>query len=150
MKSKTARNIHLCLLAFLGLSAIGGGGALIISPSGKLIGGLPLSILAHSPFNDFLFPGIILFFILGIAPCLISIALIKKPKSELAEKLNLFQDMHWAWTFSIYISFALIIWIQVETIFVQSAGWLQTFYMLYAIPIILVALLPQIRNIYKK
>lgn len=150
MKSKTARNIHLCLLAFLGLSAIGGGGALIISPSGKLIGGLPLSILAHSPFNDFLFPGIILFFVLGIAPCLISIALIKKPKSELAEKLNLFQDMHWAWTFSIYISFALIIWIQVETIFVQSAGWLQTFYMLYAIPIILVALLPQIRNIYKK
>jgi hypothetical protein len=134
----------------LGIGALGGGAFLILSPSGKLIGGLPLSILEHSPFPDFLVPDIISFTILGIAPCLISIALVKKPKSDLAEKLNLFKDMHWAWSFSVYIAFALIIWIQVETIFVQSVGWLQTFYMLYAIPILLVALLPQVRNLYKK
>ena len=52
-KVMTARKIHIYLLAFLGVSAIGGGGALIISPSGKLLGGLPLSILKNSPFNDF-------------------------------------------------------------------------------------------------
>ena len=150
MKSKTARNIHITLLAFLGLSAIGGGAALIISPSGKLIGGLPLSILKNSPFENFLIPGIILLLVLGIAPCLISIALIKKPKIEFAQKFNLFKDMYWAWTFSIYVAFALIIWIQVETIFIQGVGWLQTFYMLYSIPMIIVALLPQIRNSYKK
>ena len=150
MKPTTERNILVSLILFLGLSAIGGGGTLIISPSGTLLGGLPLSILQHSPFTNFLVPGIILFFILGFAPCLISIALIKKPKSEFAEKFNLFTDMYWAWSYSIYIAFALIIWIQVETIFVQSAGWLQTFYILYAIPIIFVALLPQIRTLYKK
>lgn len=150
MKNNSQRNILIALLLFLGISAMGGGACLIISPSEKLIGGLPLSILAHSPFSDFLFPGIILFSVLGIAPCLISIALIKKPKSEFAEKLNLFQDMHWTWSFSIYIAFALIIWIQVETIFVQSVGWLQTFYLLYTIPIIVFALLPKVRNIYKK
>ncbi len=150
MKSKTTRNIHLILLTFLGLSAIGGGFTLIISPSGKLLGGLPLSILEHSPFNDFLIPGIILFFVLGIFPVLIVFALIKKTTSPFAEKFNLFSDMHWAWTLSIYIAFALIIWIQVETIFVQGVGWLQTFYMLYSIPMIIVALLPQTRNIYKK
>jgi hypothetical protein len=53
MKLKTARNIHLFLLAFLALSAIGGGGTLIISPSGKLLGGLPLSLLKNSPFDNF-------------------------------------------------------------------------------------------------
>jgi|ERR1035437_3851751 hypothetical protein len=150
MKTTIARNILIAMLLFLGLSALGGGSMLIISPSGKLIGGLPLSILEHSPFADFLFPGIILFSILGLAPCLISIALIKKTKSELAEKFNLFKDMHWAWSYSIYIAFALIIWIQVETIFVQGVGWLQTFYMLYAIPLIVVAILPQVRLFYKK
>jgi hypothetical protein len=150
MKPATVRNILIALLLFLGVSAIGGGLLLIISPSGKLLGGLPLSILEHSPFSDFLIPGIILFFILGLSPCFISIALIKKPPNELAEKFNLFKDMHWAWSFSIYIAFALIIWIQVETIFVQGTGWLQTFYMLYAIPIIFIALLPQVRTIYKK
>jgi hypothetical protein len=62
MKSQTIINIHISLLAFLGIGAIGGGGALIISPSGKLLGGIPLSLLKNSPFNDFLIPGIILLF----------------------------------------------------------------------------------------
>ena len=150
MKSKTARNIHLFLLAFLGLSATGGGGALIISPSGKLLGGLPLSILENSPFNNFLIPGIILFVVIGLFPALLVFALLKKPTSPLAERFNFFTDMHWAWTFSIYAAFALIIWIQVETIYVQGVGWLQTFYMLFAIPLIFVGLLPQVRNLYKK
>ena len=150
MATSTVRNIYLSLLAFLGLSAIGGGGALIISPTGKLLGGLPLSILERSPFNDFLVPGIILFVVLGIIPSLLVFALLKKPTSVFAERFNFFKDMHWAWTFSIYVAFALIIWIQVETIYIQGVGWLQTFYILYAIPLILVALLPQVRNLYKK
>ena len=150
MKVKIARIIHFILLGFLGLSAIGGGSALIISPSGKLLGGLPLSILDHSPFANFLIPGIILFLVLGIFPVIIIFSLMKKTTSPLAEKFNLFSDMHWAWSFSIYIAFALIIWIQVETIFIQGVGWLQTFYMLYAIPLIIIALLPQTRNVYKK
>ena len=150
MKTKTAQNILIILLAFLALSAIGGGGALIVSPSGKLLGGLPLSILEHSPFTNFLVPGIILFLIMGITPSIIIYALLKKPANKFAEYFNLFKDMYWAWSFSIYVAFALIIWIQVETIFVQGVGWLQTFYMLYAIPIIIVALLPQVRATYKK
>jgi hypothetical protein len=149
MKPKTAKNIHLFLLTFLGISAIGGGGTLIISPSGKLLGGLPLSLLENSPFKDFLFPGIILFLVLGISPCLLIYALIKRPENKFAESLNFFKDMYWAWSFSIYVAFALIIWIQVETIFIQGVGWLQTFYMLFAIPMILVALLPQVRSFYK-
>jgi hypothetical protein len=150
MKPTTTRNILISLLLFLGVSAIGGGGALIISPSGKLLGGLPLSILTHSPFSDFLIPGIILFTTLGLFPCFISYALIKKPNNSIAEFFNLFKDMYWAWSFSIYMGFALIIWIQVETIYIQGTGWLQTFYILYSIPIIFVALLPQIRILYKK
>ena len=150
MKPIMARNIHLWLLAFLGSSAIGGGGALIISPSGKLLGGLPLSILKNSPFADFLIPGIILFVVLGLFPVMLILALYKKTRSPLAEHFNFFKDMHWAWSFSIYLAFALIIWIQVETMYIQGVGWLQTFYMLFSIPLIFVALLPPVRNFYKK
>ena len=150
MKPTKARNILISLLLFLSVSAIGGGGVLIISPSGKLLGGLPLSILEHSPFSNFLIPGFILFIILGIFPCLIAYALIKKPANKIAEYFNLFKDMHWAWAYSIYTAFALIIWIQIETLYIQGTGWLQTFYMLYAIPIIFVALLPQVKILYKK
>jgi len=150
IKPTTTRTILVSLLLFLGISASCGGLLLIISPSGKLLGGLPLSILDHSPFTNFLIPGIILFFVLGLSPCLISFALLKKPTHKTAEFFNVFKDMHWAWSFSIYTAFTLIIWIQVETIFIQSVGWLQTFYLLYAIPILVVALLPQVRTFYKK
>ncbi|MDA6071560.1 hypothetical protein NJT12_18215 [Flavobacterium sp. AC] len=147
---KVAQNTHRALLLFLGLTAMIGGGALIISPSGKLLGGLPLSILENSPFTDFLIPGIILFSVLGFFPVLIVMALFKRPFIPFAEHFNLFKDMYWAWTFSIYIAFALIIWIQVETFFVQGVGWLQMFYMLYAIAMLIVALLPYTRNNYTK
>ena len=149
MKSNITRNLLIVLLAFLGLGAIGGGAVLIVSPSGKLIG-MPLAILNPSPFSNFLIPGIILFFVLGIIPMLLIIALLKKPTSKLAERFNYCADMHWAWTYSIYIAFILIFWIQIEMVLLNAVSWLHTFYMLLAVVIIFVALLPQVRNLYKK
>jgi hypothetical protein len=55
------------LIVLLVLGAIGGGGLLILSPSGELIG-MPLSLLDHSPFTSFLIPGIVLFTFLGLSP----------------------------------------------------------------------------------
>ena len=149
MKSKATRNLLIVLLAFLWLGAIGGGGVLIISPSGKLIG-MPLSMLSPSPFYNFLIPGIILFLVLGVIPFLLIIALLKKPILKFAEQFNFFSDMHWAWTYTIYIAFILIFWIQIEMVLLSAVSWLHTFYMLLAVVIIFVALLPQVRNLYKK
>jgi len=149
MNSKTSLYILFFLLGFLALGAIFGGGALVISPSGELLY-MPVSILGSSPFNDFLIPGIILLSILGILPAFIIFALLKKPKCKICESINFFSDMHWAWSFCIYIAFTLIIWIQIEMIFLNFVIWLHTFYMFYAIVLILVTLLPQIRNKYKK
>jgi hypothetical protein len=75
---------------------------------------------------------------------------LKQPENKWAESLNFFKDMYWAWSFSIYVAFALIIWLQVEMIFMQAVVWLHTFYMILSIAIIFVALLPQVRNIYRK
>ena len=148
MESKTTRNILLALLAFLGLGAIGGGVIFIISPGGKLFG-MPLSMLDKSPFSSFLIPGIILFLVLGIAPILLMIALIKKPNSKFANWFNFFKDMHWSWSYTIYVAFTLIFWIQIEMVLLNAVSWLHTFYMLLAVVLIFVALLPQVRNLYK-
>ena len=150
IKAKTTRNLFVFLLGFLGLGAIGGGIILIISPDGALIG-IPLSEFKNIPFDSYLIPGIILFFVLGIIPSLLIFALLKKPKSSFAEKFNVFSDMHWSWTFSIYIAFFLIAWIHIELIFLKGVvHWLHTFYLFYAVLILLVGLLPQIRNLYKQ
>jgi len=149
-KVNRTRNILLIVLGFLAFGAIGGGAVLIISPTGEMMG-LPLSEFKNIPFNSFLIPGIILFIVLGLLPLLLIIALLKKPESKLADKINIFKDMHWSWTYSIYVAFTLIGWIQIQLIFLQSSVyWLHTFYMFYAILIIIIALLPQVRNLYKK
>lgn len=150
IKNKMTRNIFLIVLGFLAIGAIGGGIVLIISPKGELIG-LPLSEFKNMPFDSYLIPGIILFSVLGVIPSLLIPALIKKPNSRIAEQINLFNDMHWSWTFSIYVAFSLIGWIHIELIFLQGVvHWLQTFYLFYAVLIIIIALLPQIRYIYNK
>jgi len=147
---KKTRNIYLIVLGFLSLGAIGGGIVLIISPTGELIG-LPLSEFNNLPFSSFLIPGIILFSVLGVIPLLLIIALLKKPESKIAEQINVFKDMHWSWTYSIYTAFSLIGWIHIQLIFIQGGVyWLHTFYMFYAILIIVIALLPQMRYLYKK
>lgn len=144
-----ARNMFLLLLSLLGIGAIFGGGVLIISPSGELFG-MPLSMLDNSPFGNFLLPGIILLSVLGITPIWIVWALIKRPEYRVAELFNFFKDMYWAWSYSIYVAFALIIWIQIEMSFVQSVHWSHTLYMFWAIAIIFIALLQKVRNQYKK
>ena len=143
------RNILIFLLGFLGLGAVGGGGVLIYSPSGELMG-MPLTIIQSSPFSSFLIPGFILFVVLGILPLILIYALIKKPKWRFAEFFNFFNDMHWSWSFSIYVAIALITWIQIEMFYLQSVHWSHTFYMFLAVAILFIALLPQVRSLYKK
>ncbi|WP_310394214.1 hypothetical protein [Hymenobacter sp.] len=149
MSTKATRNLLVALLGFLGVGALGGGGMLTVSPSGKLIG-MPLSMLTHSPFADFLVPGLLLFTVLGVVPCLLVVALLKKPESTFADRLNVFQDMHWAWTGSIYVAFALVGWLQLQMTFLNAVSWLHTGYMLLALVILFVALLPKNRALYQK
>jgi hypothetical protein len=144
------RNIFLFLLGFLSLGALGGGIILMISPTGELIG-IPISEFKNIPFTSYLIPGAVLTSILGLIPLLLIMALLRKPESRIAERINIFKDMHWSWTYSIYIAFALIGWIHIQLIFLQGAvHWLHTFYVFYAIMIIITALLPQMRYIYRK
>jgi hypothetical protein len=111
---------------------------------------MPLSMLDQSPFADFLIPGLLLFVVLGLIPCLLVFALLTNPVSALAQRLNFYPDMHWAWAGSIYTAFALINWIQVEQIFLYGIHWSQTFCMFLAIAILFVAPLPTVRSLYKK
>lgn len=146
---KSLRNYLIFLLAFLGLGALAGGVVLILAPNGDLID-MPVNILEKSPFTNFFIPGLILFLILGLFPLFLIMALIKKYNSSFAEKFNCFTDMHWSWSFSLYIGFALIIWIQIQMQFIQMVHLFHIIYTFLGIAIIFTALLPQVRKLYIK
>ena len=149
MKStKLLSGLLIFLLGFLSLSAIVGGVMLILSPQGSGIE-MPVELLDNSPFKNFLVPGIILLVTFGLIPIYIIYALIKMPESRFMQKLNLLHDYHFAWTFAIYIGFGQIIWINIQTLIMNSVVVIHTFYSSLGILIVCIALLPEIRKKYK-
>jgi len=147
-KALFTRNLLVFLLGFLSLGAFYGGIALLISPDGSMFQ-MPASLLEKSPFDDFLIPGLILLITFGIIPVYIIYGLIKKPDNLFLQRLNLLNDYHFAWTFSIYTGIAQIIWINIQTLIFNSVAIIHTIYSSLGILIVCIALLPQTRLHYK-
>jgi hypothetical protein len=138
----------IALQLLLGLGALYGGGLLALAPDGSLLG-MPLSLLQHSPFDNFLIPGIILLTFLGFMPLGIAWALITRQNFPAAEKLNVFKDKHWAWTYSLYAGFATIIWITIQLYFIREAGVIHVVYIFWGLVIQILTLLPAAQRFYK-
>jgi menaquinone-dependent protoporphyrinogen oxidase len=110
--------VTLCLAA--GISALGGGAALVARPDGSAIG-LPLWVLRHSPFHDFLVPGLLLLLVIGVG------------NTWAAYRHAVRYD------FAGFVSFAsgaaLMVWIVVEMIMLRSMNALQLAYLLLGVAI---------------
>ena len=93
----------LCLS--VGITAIGGGLALILRPDGSLLH-MPLSMLAHSPFSSFLVPGLLLVFVVGLDALIAGVLVVRD--SPIANAAALMAGA------------ALFIWIVAEMLFLRS------------------------------
>lgn len=148
MKKPFSVYLLLVFVFLQAVSGIGGGLAILIDPSGKTIQ-FPEEVLDKIPFPNFLIPGLILFFLLGIIPMLVFYGLIKQPNWKLFEKINIYKDHHWSWIYSIYVSVMLTIWLNVEAMFIGYDP-LQTVMGLISVAIIICALMPQVNQYYKR
>ncbi|HPG33126.1 MAG: hypothetical protein H6541_09760 [Lentimicrobiaceae bacterium] len=137
------------ILVFTGLGGLYGGYSLIDSPDGSSLK-MSTDILANSPFNNFLIPGIILLLFNGILPLLIVWGLFAKPNWHWPEMLNLYHKQHWCWTFSLYYGFILVIWIIVQIILLGYSSLLQPVFALTGVLISILTLLPKVFQYYKK
>ncbi|MEC0124520.1 hypothetical protein [Paenibacillus pabuli] len=138
----------IIMQALLAIGAIIGGGALIIDPSGNSVH-MPGSLLEHSPFGSFLIPGIILLLVLGVMPMIIAISLLRRTHWKIGEKLNLYPNQYWGWTFSLYTGFALIIWIMVQVYWIQHVSVIHLVYFAWGVGIQIVTLLPGVQRRYQ-
>jgi len=69
----------VALEIFLGIGALFGGGQFILAPDGHLLG-MSTSLLAGSPFDSYLLPGIILFGVVGIGPLVVAAMTIRRQR----------------------------------------------------------------------
>jgi len=148
MKKSFTSYVLLSLILFQSISAIAGGWGLVSNPSGSNLG-FSVNMLEHSPFPDFLIPGLFLIVVLGIFPAIISYGLIKKPKFKLAEKINAYRDYHWSWTFSYYLGILLVLWIDVEVFFLRETFILHFVYSVLGVLIIVLTNLPSTKKCYR-
>lgn len=144
-------NIYLIILCtlhlFLSINALVGGCLLVIQPNGQLLG-LQENWLNGSPFNSYLIPGIILFTLIGLQSLICFIGLIWLPTWTWTQILNLYNDLHWSWTFSVYTGITTITWIIIQQI-MTSYFWIQSIVLIIGLLILIFTLHPQIILRYK-
>ena len=99
---------------FVGIGALVGGGAAILDPFTPL--GAPLDMLEHSPFDNFLIPGLILFIIIGIGSLISGVmALLKSDYQGYYSSVS---------------SWALMIWIAVQCLMLKAIVFAHVFFFL--------------------
>ena len=134
------------LLLFLSAGAIYGGGSLIISPDGSLLG-MDKSWLELLPFPNYLIPGIILFLLLGIFPLLALAGLFNRKNNKILNKINIFRDKHWGWTYTLYTGIVSTIWIVIQQL-LTNYFVLQPIIAGTGILIVIFSLIPRVQKFY--
>ncbi len=102
----------LGVTGFQALSAIAGGIGILATGGVGL--GMPLSLLEGSPFDSFLWPGVILLVVLGGTQTIATVLLARRTEGGLL--------------WSAFAGFAMLIWIFVETGIIRGLSVLQVLY----------------------
>jgi hypothetical protein len=148
MKRPFLLYILFVLHVFIGLNASVGGLLMILKPDGSLLG-MQKDWLINSPFESYFIPGFILLLMLGILPLCVFYGLLRKPEMKLLDSLNIYKNMHWAWTYSFYTGVIIISWIIVQLLMTRYF-WLQPVIIAVGLLIIIFTMMPAVINYYKK
>ena len=111
------------LLVFQALGAIGGGATFLVDTSGGAAG-LHTEVLARTPFDDFLWPGLLLTVGLGVSALVLAFAIVRRPQVAALSWLERMTGQYWAWAGSVLLGVALMVWIVVQILLIESS-WLQ-------------------------
>jgi hypothetical protein len=102
----------------LAVGALPCGLILTVDPTGGGMG-MPLSMLEHSPFDDFRIPGLVLFTVNGLGGLLTAWAA--------------WRDERWAPQAAVVMGVLLMGWMVVQILMIDWGSWLQTLYLLWGL-----------------
>jgi hypothetical protein len=125
------------LLTFHGVGAIGGGVTFLLDTSGGLAG-LDPTLLAGTPVDDFLWPGVLLAVGFGLPALALVAGVLWRPRVAAFEWIESLTSQHWAWAGSRAMGLALVAWIVVQMLLI-AASWFQPLMLVVGVAL---ALLP--------
>jgi hypothetical protein len=133
------------MLVLLGVGAVVGGSMLVLDPTGTSMN-WSLAMLEHSPFKNFLIPGLILGIVFGIGSFVALWAVWLRPTWNVGAALTGFTGEHWSWSLTFSIGLGQVIWIATQVLMIREFSWLQPACAGLGIVIMLLTLEPGFRR----
>ncbi len=148
MKQPLTLWILLLWLVFLAFGGLYGGIAMLLDPSGASMGVDVL--LPHLPVPDFVLPGLFLFFVMGLAPLVLTFGLFARPNWPWAEALSRWSGHYWAWTGTLALGVVLLLWLAVQAVMIGFSAAIQYVMVVNGLALLGFALWPSVRNAYRE
>jgi len=136
------------LLGFLSIGAVSGGLGLILDPSGGLMG-LSMDTMKRIWFPNFLIPGILLLIFFGFVPLLVLYAMLRRQRGSRFARWNVFKECHASLSGALYLGFALLIWISVQTYILNTVNLVHLLYFAAGLSLQGLSLLPATRAYFR-
>ena len=131
--SPTTLYLYLLGAIALGVSAILGGGMLILDPSGESLS-IPLSYLDGSPFNSYHVPGMILFSLFGVGSFVVIYGLVHR--------------LRFSWIAALGLGTSQVVWIVVQIGIIGEINILHLVYGGLGLTLAVLALTPSFRSCF--
>jgi len=138
--------LSACIL-FLSIMGFGGGIAMLSDTSGASVG-LETSVLAGTPFVDYLLPGLWLTIIYGVGGLVILYALWMRPQWGVFDGLTHWTHEHWAWDVTLALGIVVMLWIVAQVIMIPATTPIQAVVFAVGLIIAAIPLLPDMRHYY--
>jgi hypothetical protein len=120
------------VLGFLGITAVGGGAALIFGP-----GTAPGDSLQRIPLIDsWVVPGLVLGIGFGLGSLLVAYGVFRKPHWAWLGRVERRTGHHWSWIATILIGFGQLVWLALELVYLPDLSWLQALYTVVSVALL--------------
>jgi hypothetical protein len=136
------------VLVSLALGGVSGGIPMVIDPTNG--GYLQFAdLLPLLPVPDFILPGLFLLIVMGLFPLFLTYALIARPTWRRVDRFFRWSKYYWAWTGTLILVVTIAIWLAYEAWLI---GWFPITYFtaIQGLMILLFAMLPGVRNFYRR
>jgi hypothetical protein len=130
--------VELVLLAFLAVTAIGGGLEMLLFPQGDPF--VRAEWLDSVPFDDWIVPGLILGVGFGLGSVLVFWGVLRRPLVGWLDRLATPTRHHWSWLGSIVLGAGLILWILLEVVLIPERSVVEAVYLAVGVVLVLLPL----------
>jgi hypothetical protein len=131
-------------LIFLSFGGFYGGILMLTDPSGKSL--QMDAVLPQLLVPNYILPGLFLFFVMGLAPLVLTFSLLTRPKWIRFPNLI---GHYWAWTVTLGLGIALMLWLALQAFLIGFQWPIQYVTAVNGFLIVLLALVPRVRRYFE-